>query len=98
VEHTFDVSQDVAVPGAHDPITERLDLSRAGGVLVFTPIMLAAIDFDNQFGFAADEVDDEWSNLSLAAEVRAGQLDVLAKTLPEDALGLGRLGAHAACE
>ena len=86
------------VPEAHDPITQRFDLLGAGGVFILLPIMLAAIDFDNEFRLAADEVDDEGSDLGLTTEVRASQLDVVTKTLPEDALGLGRLGAHAARE
>ncbi len=60
--------------------------------------MLATINFDHQLRFAASEVDDEGTNLRLAAEVRARQLEVVAKMLPEDALGFGWLGAHVAGE
>ncbi|SMX59039.1 conserved protein of unknown function [Bradyrhizobium sp. ORS 285] len=90
----FNVAKHVVVPESKNAITSSFDLLGASSVFFFPPIMLATIDFDYQFCFATDEVDDEGTNLRLTTEVRAGQLEVVAKMLPEDSLGVSGLGAH----
>jgi hypothetical protein len=98
VEHAFNISQDVIVPEAQNTISGCFDNPSASKVFVSLPFVLAAIDLDHQLGFATDEISDEWSDLGLTAKVRAGQPDIVTKTLPEDALGRSRLGAHPACK
>src|SRR6185437_13083244 len=56
--------------------------------------MLAAIEFDHDLRLTAGEVDDERTDQRLPAKMRPRQRDVMAKPLPEHALGIGRLRAH----
>ncbi|BAM89343.1 hypothetical protein S58_33470 [Bradyrhizobium oligotrophicum S58] len=94
MKHTFDISKHIVVPEAKNAIAGSLDLPGAGSVLLLLPIMLAAVDFDHELRFAADEIDDEGSDLRLPAEVRTGELDVVAEALPKDPFSFGRFGAH----
>ena len=56
--------------------------------------MLAAIELDHQLRLAAGEIDDKGADRCLPAEMRARQRNVMAKSLPEHALGIRRLRAH----
>jgi hypothetical protein len=69
-------------------------MPRARGIGCLLPIMLPAIEFDNQLRFAAGEINNVWTNKCLPPEVRAGQDNVMTQPLPEHTLGVGRFCAH----
>jgi hypothetical protein len=56
--------------------------------------MLTAVEFNNQLRFAAGEINDVWTDKRLPPEVRACQDNVMTKSLPEHALGIGRFRTH----
>src|SRR5665213_2277574 len=58
------------------------------------PIVLTAVEFDDDPRFATGEVHDERADQNLPTKMRSRQRDVMTKPLPEHALGIGRLRAH----
>jgi hypothetical protein len=64
------------------------------GIGRLLPIMLSAIEFNDQLCFAAGEINNVGTDKRLPPEVRACQDNVMTKPLPEHALGIGRFGAH----
>ena len=68
----------------------------AGGVALRLR-MLAAVDLGDQLGLEADEVEDAAVERHLPLELQPFEL-LVAESLPEHVLGLGRVGAHRAGE
>jgi hypothetical protein len=66
----------------------------ARGVGRLLPVMLSAIEFDDELRFAAGEINDVRTDKRLPPEVRTDQYNVITKPLPEHALGIGRFCAH----
>jgi len=66
----------------------------ARGVGCLLPVMLSAIEFDDELRFAAGEINDVRTDKRLPPEVRTDQYNVITKPLPEHALGIGRFCAH----
>src|ERR1700704_6433992 len=56
--------------------------------------MLPAIEFDDELRLTNGEIHDKRADKSLPPKMRAHQRNVMAKPLPEHALGVGRLRAH----
>ena len=98
VQDTIDISQHVVVPEAQDAIAGRFDAVRSRSIRCLLPIMLPAVEFDDELGFAAHEIDNERTYRGLAPEMRAAQCDVMTEPMPKHALGFGGLCAHAARE
>jgi hypothetical protein len=69
-------------------------MPRTLGIGFLLPIMLSAIEFDDQLRLSAGEINDVWTDKRLPPEVRAGQDNIMTKPLPEHALGIGRFRAH----
>jgi len=70
-ENPVDISKDVVVPKAHNPIATCLDLACSPLICGTSFIVLSTIEFDDQPCFAADEVDDEGTDQGLPAEMRS---------------------------
>jgi hypothetical protein len=82
------------IPETQNTITGSFNIVRTlriGGLL---PLMLSAVEFDNELRFSACEINNEWTDKSLPPEMRVDQCDVVAKPLPKHALGIRWLGAH----
>ena len=56
--------------------------------------MLPAVELNDEFRLATDEIHNERADQSLSSKVRTNQRDVVTKPLPKHMLGIGRLGAH----
>jgi hypothetical protein len=88
--NAFQILENVVVPKAQNAVATRLKASRAPDVahhrVAFT--MLAAINFDNQFGLWAKEIDHERTDRLLSPKSYSFHL-VLAEYAPERPFGLG---------
>jgi hypothetical protein len=93
------VFHDFDIPEAQDVIAARLE--KAGAVVVmadgFIRAVLAAVEFDNQFGGRAEEIDDVGTDGVLAAEAQIAKL-ARAQRGPENAFGVGGGGAQGSGE
>ena len=96
VEHRIDLGQHVVVPEAQDAVPPLGEPSRASGVPVLALHVLAAVEFDDEFGFGAGEVSDEWADRMLTTEASPVDLPA-AQTAPQQTLGVGHVLAQLAC-
>src|SRR5262245_31717168 len=73
VQQAFHVIPEVVVPETYDAIARRLEPSRARFVAceIFADTVVRAIQFDDEMGGHAGEIDDIWPDGSLSAEVRS---------------------------
>ncbi len=55
----------------------RFKLTIPSSVLLPSAVVVAAVEFDNETGVCAVEIDDEWSDRMLAAELEPAELAVL---------------------
>jgi len=82
------------IPEAQNAITGGFNIARALRIRRLLPLMLSAVELDDELRLAACEINNERTNKSLPSEMRTDQRDVVTKLLPKHALGIGRLGAH----
>src|SRR4051812_22752188 len=94
VENTVHVLDHLIVPEAHHPIAMCLQPQGSSLVFGLTPIVLSAVDLDDQFLFEAGEVGDEVSDRHLPAKEVTADLSQ-ADAEPEFLFGLGHLAAQA---
>ena len=73
LDHSSHIVPHLVVPIAHDPKPFSLTIGRSRGVArIF--VMLAAIDFNDEAQFAAEEVADERPDRHLAGKLPAAEL------------------------
>ena len=86
----------VAVPEANDPIAACLQ--PFGPLAIFDDLLgvLSAIDFNDELGLGAEEVDHEGADGLLASEAEAVEL-TLAQMSPQNALRFCRVLPKVAC-
>ena len=94
--YAVEVLQHLVVPATQHAKSCRLEIAVADGIATRFR-MLAAVDFDDQPRLEADEVEDVAVERHLALEFQAFEL-LVAESLPQDVLGLGRVGPHRAGE
>jgi hypothetical protein len=70
-EDAFDVSYDIVVPVTKDEIATCFQIVSPLRVLPLLGRMLAAIEFDNEFGIRATEISDEAVDRHLPTELPA---------------------------
>ncbi len=85
------IGDDLIVPEAKDAPAEALKKTRSIGVIGGVE-MLAAVELDRDAGGATGKVEDVVADDQLAGKSRT----VVADTVPDEALGLGRMGAEIA--
>ena len=91
----FGVFEDIVVPEADDFVALGVEPGGAAGVVGNLVGVLAAVDFDDQAAFVAEEVDDVGADGGLPADLVAVELPG-AKDGPEGALGGGGVAAESA--
>jgi hypothetical protein len=84
------------IPEAQHAIASGFYAARALGIRLLLPFVLPAVEFDDELRPSAGEIHDKGADKSLPSKMRAGQCNVMAKSLPEHTLGIGRLCAHLA--
>jgi len=93
-QHPFKIAKYIVIPEAQNAIAGGLNTLRAQRIGRLLPIMLPAIEFDDELCLPTGKIHDKWADQSLPPKMRACQSDVMAKPLPEHALGIRRLCAH----
>ena len=94
VQHAFEISEHIIIPEAQNAVAGGFDLALTQCIGLLLPIMLSAIEFDDDLRLAAGEIDNERADEGLPPKMRTGQRNVMAKPLPEHALGIGGLRPH----
>jgi hypothetical protein len=79
LKHAIDVLQHFIVPESNDAIAFRLEECCPRGVAFLG--VLTSIDFNDQAGINASEVDNEWPDRNLTAEFVTAELTI-AEPLP----------------
>ena len=92
--HPFKISKHIMIPETQNAIAGGFNTARAQCVGRLLPIMLATVEFDDELCFTTGEINNERADKSLPPKMRADQRNVMAKPLPEHALGIGRLRTH----
>lgn len=87
--------EDLAVCEADHLEPEALEVGVAAGVVLGSLGMDAAVEFDDEGGFQADEVDDEGADRALATPLPAFQASG-AKDCPEANFGFGLVAPETA--
>ena len=93
-QHGIEIGHHVVVPEADDAIALSFD-ERGAPIVAACVTMRRAVEFDDQFAGAADEVRDVGADDDLAGELDPGEA-FGAQGGPEFAFGLGHLAAHLA--
>ena len=65
VQYTVEISEHVVVPETKNAITGRFNLTLAPNIGSLLPIMLSAVECDDNLRLSAAEVHDEGANQSL---------------------------------
>ena len=58
VKDGLGVADDFVVPESEDAVASTVQAFGSCGVCLFSLVVLSAVDFDDQLGFSANEVDD----------------------------------------
>ena len=90
LQHRISPQKNIVVPKAQYPITSCTQQFVASMVHSSSLLMLPAIDFDDQAGLEAHEVNDVWADRSLPAKFRTHP-PARAQVVPQATLGIGRL-------
>ncbi len=64
------IGYDIRVPEAQNPPADAFKIFGAGTVIALLIEVLAAVEFDSEFGFAAGDVDNIMANNKLPREGR----------------------------
>lgn len=67
----FRVGNNLRIPETHDPPANAFQMFGSRGIIALLIEMLAAVEFDREFGLAAGEVDDVVSCDELPCECRS---------------------------
>ena len=99
IHDTFKISKDIGIPESDAAIAVPSDFigPRSVGTDVGRLVMLAAIEFDNQFATVAGKIRDAARDRNLSAEVLASVLEK-AKFLPKLAFRIGGVVSQMACK
>jgi hypothetical protein len=97
LQHSLRPKKNIVVPEAQHPEAARAEQFAAPTVRPSLLLVLPAIDFDDQAGFEAYEVNDVLANRSLPAKFRTHP-PARAQVVPQTMLGIGRLRPQVACK
>lgn len=86
LQHGLRLLQDLVVPETYHAITSTGEEGRPSHVVLYARRVLASIEFNNQPHVRATEIDDEWTDRLLPAEVRTRDLTTTQPS-PQPALG-----------
>src|SRR4051794_14685204 len=93
----IELLEDLIVPESHDPEPLGVQPCRPGVILLRLGGMLTAIQFEDQFGFEADEIDNVISDGSLPSKFAPVEA-IGPEFIPHSSLGVGHGLAELSCE
>lgn len=96
-ENAFDIAENIVVPEANDVIAPLLQDARPLGIESCSRVVLATINFDNEFQVKGDEIDNVVADRNLTLELNVVESSA-AQFRPEQSFSIGGSFAEATRE
>ena len=92
--YSVSIGSDLFIREADDIEAHTLQVTRPVAIMNAT-VVLSPVDFNDQFGFEADEIRDVAALWSLASKLQVSELSI-AQSPPQRLLNVGRMRTHLA--